>query len=729
MIKRKGNVYKLDTPNTTLLIRVGETAEYLYYGKRLNVPGSDYEPLKSAGEGREPALKLVSSFGGEDVRRFGVACTFADGSFSARFIFLRAKFTEKPDLSPLPSSYSDSLEKSACQTLALEFLDEASKLKLFVYYTVFEDSDVIAVSSRLFNGGRKEVRVKNLASLQLDVYGGDYSFVAFRGAWANERNKISLPVNGAGIVCNETTSGGSSHHANPFVMLERPGCVYAFNLVYSGNHKETAEADLYPRTRVLVGLNDFLLDKKLEPGESFSSPEAVMAYAPDEDGVSRAMHRFVSRHIVRGRWKERERPIVVNNWEGTYFDFDRERILAIAKKSAEVGAELFVLDDGWFGHRDGDDSSLGDWFDYAEKTGGIASLADEVRRTGLKFGIWVEPEMISENSELYRKHPEFAMRIPGREPLRMRNQLMLNLADPKVQKYVIRAVSAVIAETKASYVKWDYNRRMSDCFGREIPAGEYFLRYTEGLYTVMGKLVEKFPGVLFEGCASGGGRFDLGILCFMPQIWTSDNTDARCRLSIQSGTSYAYPPSAAAAHVSASPNHQTGNLSALETRFNVAAFGVCGYETDLTRLTDAETETVKKQILFYKKYRRLFQYGAMYRLGDAFGGDDIAACGFICVSENKTSAVALGAVKGRTLGAGAPRLAFKGLDEGTMYTVSVRKQDNYVEEKSFVCSGELLMNGTFGLEGIFRDTSFEAHGNSLFTKIFIFEKLKKNKNL
>ena len=717
MIRRKGNIYKLDTPNTTLLITTeGGKAEYLYYGKKLTQSIVDTAFLRVAGDnfiGR--TLPLVSTFGEIDSGQTGVRCSFADGSFAMRFAFVRAKLTEKPDLSPLPSALTD--EKNS-KTLCMEFVDEASKLRLLIYYTVFADCDAIAVSSKLVNGGRKDVFVHNLPSLQLDLRGDGYEMVTFRGGWADERNRCVTPITGGAAIINESRIGSSSHYANPFVEIKKEGTVYAFNLIYSGNHKEVAESNRIPRTRVMVGMNDFMMRKKLAPSEEFVSPEAVMCFGQTEDETTAAMHDFVNNHILRGKWKDKERPILINNWEATYFNFNQEKLLALADEAAALGIELFVLDDGWFGKRDTPDCSLGDWVDYKEKTGGLATLAENVRSRGLKFGIWLEPEMISENSELYRKHPEYAMKIPGRDPLRMRWQLMLNLADPNVQKYVIRAVSAVITETKAAYVKWDYNRYMSDCFSKDFPGGEYFHEYMKGLYTILAKLTEKFPSVLFESCAGGGGRFDLGMLCYMPQTWTSDDTDARCRMHIQSGTSYGYPQSAMSCHVSASPNHQTGNASALETRFNVAMSGAFGYELDATKLTDAERDTIKKQITFYKKHRKLLQFGKMYRLGSAFGGE---TSGFICVNETKTQAIACLTVD-RKWGYHTPVITLKGLDSDTMYELSYRKQDNYSTEPTFVAGGDLLMNGGIALADFYADSSAERSANSLFTRCLVIKK-------
>ncbi|MBQ5927477.1 MAG: alpha-galactosidase [Clostridia bacterium] len=729
MIRRKNNVFKLDTPKTSLILYITDEgeAEYLYYGKRLKEFLNDYEKFVHAQRETKPSgldgTRLYSSFGEIDPRRPAIACSFADNSFTARFRFKKASFTQKPDLAPLPSSYGEKTERFSTQTLCLEFLDEGTKLKLSLYYTVFADSDVIAVTTALYNGGKKEVRVKSLPSLQFELCDTGYSFVTFRGGWGDERNKKTTPLAGVGSISNESVSGLTSHASNPFVMLEKEGGVYAFNLVYSGNHKETAEEDIFGRTRVTIGLNDYMLEKRLAPAETFFTPEAVMTYAQNGDGISENMHAFVSNHIVRGKWKNKERPIVINNWEATYFNFNQDKIFAIAETASSLGVEMFVLDDGWFGKRDADNSSLGDWFDYEEKTGGISALAEGIRQKGLKFGIWVEPEMISENSELYKKHPEFAMKIPGKTPLRMRNQLVLNMADPKVQKYLIRVISAVIADTKASYVKWDYNRRITDCYGAGVFSGEYFLEYMKGFYTVLQKITEKFPNVLFEGCAGGGGRFDLGMLCFTPQIWTSDNTDARMRIKIQSSTSYGYPQSTMSCHVSASPNHQTLHASPIETRFNVAAFGVFGYETDMTKFTDEEKETVKKQIEFYKKWRKILQYGDMYRLGDYEKNKER---GFICVSKDKSKAIAVVCADKQGVGIYNHALKMKGLSEDFVYQVNYRSQTDYAEEESFTAGGDALLCMDLPLNGLTTTCKAEEiTANPVYTRILTFEKRKK----
>ena len=497
-------------------------------------------------------------------------------------------------------------------------------------------------------------------------------------------------------------------------MAENERGVYAFNLVYSGNNKEIFEADNTCITRVLVGINDFMFDWALAPGEEFVAPEAVMCFAPDEDEMSLRMHAFVSEHIVRGKWKKKERPVLVNNWEGTYFDFNEEKLLAIATAAKEIGAELFVLDDGWFGKRDSDNCSLGDWYDNEEKTGGgLAQLAEKIRALGLSFGIWVEPEMISEDSDLYRAHPNYAMKVPGRTPRRWRNQLVLNMADEKVQNYVIRAISDVISRSGADYVKWDFNRNFTDCYGKGIAGGEYFHRYMLGYYRVVSKIVKKFPFVLFEGCAGGGGRFDLGNFCFFPQYWTSDDTDARERVAIQSGSSYGYPQTVMGAHVSACPNHQTGNTNPLHVRFNVACGGVLGYELDPTKFTPAEKEEVKAQIAFYKENRKLLQFGDHYRLSSP------GVEGFMTVSKDKASAIAVVNVMENLPFAPFHTVRFKGLNPSAVYEVSAVGR-----EESFTAGGDILTEGDFPLKDMIDYEEVQKNSGCLLSRMFLFRKTK-----
>ena len=699
MIKKNGHIYRLDTENTSLIIKA-DTAEYLYYGKRLNTAG-DLSVL--SGNHR----RFITCLGKDaDYSEPAVIAVNADGGFVCDFVFSKARILpDKPEIPGLPSSYGEG------KTLELKYTDK-TKLTLYLYYTAFEDGDVIAVSCKLSNGSKRDVRIHRLMSLRMEIGGTGCEISTFNGCWARERSLYTRTI-GAGTFINESRKGASSHESNPFVMLQGNGGVYTFNFIYSGNHKEIFSCDTHFRTTsVLVGMNDYMFDWKLSPGEEFCSPEAVMGFAPDADSASLRMHAFIREHIVRGKWKKRERPVLVNNWEGTYFSFNEEKLLGMARSAAALGAELFVLDDGWFGRRDDDRSSLGDWFDYAEKLGGsLASLADKIRALGLSFGIWVEPEMISEDSELYRTHPNFAMKIPGREPFRQRNQLMLNLADERVQNYVVRTIGDVIARSGASYVKWDFNRTLSDCYGKGIAPGEYYHRYMLGYYSVVSRLMKKFPFVLFEGCAGGGGRFDLGNLCYFPQIWTSDDTDARERIEIQSGTSYGYPQSVMGAHVSASPNHQTGNASPLSARFNVACGGLLGYELDVTKFTEEERTAVSEQISFYKENRKLLQFGDHYRLE----ADNVY--GFITVGKDKNEAIAVVNVLEYRPAMPVPTVRFKGLNPAALYEVGLRGT-----EIRFVLGGDVLMNGDIPLGALLQRMPRES--GSIVSGMFVIRKAR-----
>jgi alpha-galactosidase len=711
MLKIKGNYYILETEHTSILMRnMGGTLEYLYFGEKL----SDFEGVDWNGpetlEKEYFPLSVMTQCGGIDFREPSIRVQFENGSNTTDFRLQKGRIAQVTPIDGMPAAYGES------KCFKFEFLDATSRLKLTLIYTAFADSDVFTVSASLKNGNGKPVFIQNLASLQLEVWGKDFSFTTFDGDWGSERQKHARPI-ALGKCENASFGGVSSHNRNPFVLLGRPNETYGVNLVWSGEHRTTAEADETGRTRLVTGINPVSFDYELDPGETFYTPEAVLAYGKDESEVACRMHRFVSRHIVRGKWKNEPRPILVNNWEGTYFDFNREKILGIARKAAEVGAELFVLDDGWFGHRDDDTSSLGDWYDYSDKTGGIVSLAESIRGMGLKFGIWLEPEMISENSDLYRKHPEYCMKSPRREPTRMRNQLMLNLVDPQVQGFVFRTVSRIIATTKASYVKWDFNRKMTDCFDRNTRGGEYKYRYCLGLYSILNKLVDRFPNVLFESCASGGGRFDLGLLCFMPQVWTSDNTDAKDRLMIQAGTACGYPQSTMGAHVSASPNHQTGNRNSLETRFRIACGGLLGYECDLTSLKEEELTQIKEQIAFYKKHRKTLQYGTYYALGDVFK-DEIG--GFMTVTEDKSEGIAVVAIPNRRTRVFNLRVKFAGLDENATYHVSIRGEKGGLQRVG-TASGELLKKGSFHVDGIFQEADQSQNSNPVYTRMFVFE--------
>ena len=699
MIKKKGNYIWLDTENTSMVLRT-DTAELIYYGQKLRtcVP-----PDAFGGCGRT----LFSVAGREIGGQQSIVLFGADGGMTADFVFSRARILpEQPEAGELPLSYGEG------KTVELKYVDAPTRAALYLYFTVYDGCDVITARTALSNGAKRPLRIRRLMSLQADLPGTGYSIHTFEGDWGRERKECVRTLE-SGTFSVGSVNGASSSQCNPFVYVQNASGVFGFDLVYSGNHLEIFTGNGFGKTRVMTGINDYLFDWTVAPAETFYAPEATLCYAPDADALQERMHTFVNEHIVRGKWKGKERPVLFNNWEGTYFHFNEQKLLAIASRAKEAGADLFVLDDGWFGRRDDDACSLGDWTDNAEKAGGLASLGEKVRALGLEFGIWVEPEMICEDSDLYRAHPQYAMKVPGRTPVRIRNQLMLNLAEERVQNYVIRAIADVISRSGAVYVKWDFNRVMSDCFGKNVAAGEYCHRYVLGYYRVVRRLVKKFPNVLFEGCASGGGRYDLGNFCFFSQYWTSDNTDARSRISIQAGTTQAYPQSTMAAHVSACPNHQTGDSNPINARFNVACGGVLGYELDPTALSDEDFSAIREQIAFYKKYRKLLQWGRQYRLQ----GADVA--GFITVAPDRSQAIAVVNILENRMSVPVPCVSFKGLDPSAVYEVVLRESG-----ESFTAGGDLLMGGVLPLRGVFSFDIRKQNSGSIASGMYLIKKVK-----
>ncbi|MDD3243437.1 MAG: alpha-galactosidase [Eubacteriales bacterium] len=635
MITDKNNFFKLDTNHTTYLFHVLESGhlEHLYYGRKIRCM-DEYRLLQEphaigmaytvAHDQEDTAFCLdtlnfeASGVGKGDFREPLVDVVLPNASFTTDFLYHSHTITDgKPALTGLPASYG---EADDCQTLEITLRDAALQLDLILSYTAFPACDVIARSSRIVNHSCDGIKLRRAMSLQLDLPDKDYTLVTFDGNWGRERRRHDRPLE-YGISVNDSKTGNSSSRHNPFVMLRRENCTESsgdcmgFNLVYSGNHAEIFDVSTYDRVRVLTGINPFAFGWELKPGDSFQTPEALLSFSTEGlNGLSRRFQRFANDHIVRGEWKNRERPVLINNWEATYFDFDEDKLVAIAEAAAPLGVELFVLDDGWFGVRNDDTTSLGDWFVNMDKlTHGLHGVCQRVLSLGMQFGLWVEPEMISEVSELCRKHPDWAVRVPGRTPSLGRNQMILDYSNPAVCDYIVDVLSQVFSSCQLSYVKWDMNRNMSDVYSAHSGEGEFYHRYMLGLYGVMERLTTAFPHILFESCAGGGNRFDLGMLHYMPQNWTSDDTDARERLEIQRGTSYGYPLSAMTCHVSVCPNHQTGRTTPISTRFNVAQFGVLGYELDLTQLSPDHRKAVTEQISFYKEHRKLLQFGDFYR--------------------------------------------------------------------------------------------------------------------
>ena len=638
MIKADGRVFVLNTKNTTYGFHVMETGqlEHLYFGKRIHTeelavlvdrrvyaPGNtityddDHQNLSM-----EDVRLEVSAIGKGDLREPMIEVVCADGSSSLDFVYDSYEVIKgKPEFKTLPSSYDES---GNVETLNITCKDKNHGFTLVLSYSVFEDCDVITRSAKFINTSLEQVKLTRMLSMLLDFDCPQMKITSFHGGWTREMNKsdIVLP---AGKFVNSSFTGTSSNRCNPLFMVSEPesseeaGSVWGFNLLYSGNHYSATEVSPFKKTRVVYGINPQNFAWTLEPEQVFEAPEAVMTYsAAGFRQMSLNMHEFVREHITRGPWKKKERPVLINSWEASYFDFTESSLVKLAKTAKNAGVELFVMDDGWFGDRNDDHRALGDWDIVNKKKlpGGLEGLAKKITDLGLMFGLWVEPEMINVDSELYRKHPDWAIDIPGMEHSEGRFQRILDFCNPEVVDYMIDVMSDVFATPGLSYIKWDMNRNFSDYYSKYLPADkqqEVSHRYVLGFYRLLKTLAEKFPEILMEGCASGGNRFDLGVLCYYPQIWASDNTDAVSRLAIQDGYSYGYPQCTYTAHVSACPNHQTLRMTPLESRFAVASFGVLGYELNLNDMNTEELAAVKAQIDLYKQYRSTLQFGDFYR--------------------------------------------------------------------------------------------------------------------
>ncbi|WP_432663331.1 alpha-galactosidase [Wukongibacter baidiensis] len=528
----------------------------------------------------------------------------------------------KKQLEDLPCSQGD----EEVETLIVNLKDDIFDLRVRLLYSIYYEADIIVRSSLIINDTSETVNLERAYSASIDFDDNDFKLLHLSGSWARERHIMEKDLN-QGFYAIESKRGNSSHQHNPFVAFKRQetteknGEAYGMSLIYSGNFKNSIEVNEYDQMRVGLGINSFGFRWTLKPGMSFQTPEAVLTYSDKGlNGMSHNFHSFIKKYILRGIHKSAERPVLINNWEATYFDFDEEKLLALAEVAKSVGIELFVLDDGWFGKRDAADCSLGDWYVNTHKIpSGLDGLAKKLNEKGLKFGLWVEPEMVSPDSDLYRKHPDWCIHEVGRSRSQCRNQLVLDFSREDVQDYIIQRLTKVFNSANIEYVKWDMNRNITEA-GSALNkiSGEIFHRYILGLYRVLNQLMKNCPKILFESCAGGGGRFDLGMLYYMPQVWTSDNTDAFERIKIQYGTSLAYPPVAMGSHVSDVPNHQVMRMTNLDARYHTAMFGNLGYELDLTKLNSEELIEIEKQIKKYKEVRSILQYGTFDRLISPF---------------------------------------------------------------------------------------------------------------
>ena len=655
----KAKTLTLHTANTTYQMQVDAWGRllHLYYGRRLGddsleglYPPADrgfspdyYETRCQRGlASPDTRPQEYTGFNVGDFRLSALEVTGPDGAPGADFRYTEHRVEPgKYELEGLPAAHD---ENDEAETLIVTLEDPVAGLRLELLYGIFSRQDILTRAVRLTNIGTGNVILDKAASLCLDIPFGRWDLIHFHGRHAMERQMERRPLmNGIQTVASKR--GASSHHHNPFVILcdrqatEDAGDCLGVMLAYSGNHRTDVELDYTGSVRLISGIHDEQFRWTLAPGQCFTTPEVLLTFTHQGlTALSQRYHQFLRRNMCRGPFRDTRRPVLINNWEATYFDFNAEKIVSIAEKASSLGVELLVLDDGWFGKRDNDNSGLGDWQVNEHKLpGGLNPLIQRIHSLGMKFGLWVEPEMVNEDSDLYRTHPDWAFSLPGRSPAMGRNQLVLDLGREEVVDYLTDVFTDLLRRYPIDYIKWDMNRNMSDVYSRALPPerqGESFHRYMLGLYRLLERLTTAFPEVLFEGCAGGGGRFDAGMLAYFPQIWCSDDTDAIERLEIQRGTSFGYPVSAVGSHVSACPNHQTGRTTPLGTRAVVAMAGTFGYELDLNTLTPEESQQVREQIQYFKTHYDLIQYGAYYRLTE--GWEDFTAWQFNAPDHRET---------------------------------------------------------------------------------------------
>ena len=709
----KERVFKLDTPHTSYLIGIVDEEKFLghiYYGAKI----TDYDVRALMRTGEAPFVPSQnnrdrSSFldafpmeypghGVGDYRESAIAVSDKNGNTAVQPLYREHKiYAGKPGLPGLPATFGSEEE---CETLEIVLADEVLDLTVTLYYTAFYDVDVIARSVRVTNHAKEPVYLTKVFSAALDLDAEDYRMLTLHGSWARER-QIEYRQIGYGKQSVGSCRGESSHQEHPFVALvsanagQEQGRVYGFHFVYSGNFLAQVEKNQFDSLRVVMGIHPQDFKWELKQGETFTAPEVVLTYSDAGLGrMTRTLHDLYRKHLIRSPYKDRERPVLINNWEATYFDFDTEKLLAIAGEAKKSGIEMLVMDDGWFGHRNDDSTSLGDWFVNEDKLkGGLKYLVDEVNKIGLKFGIWFEPEMISPESKLYAEHPDWAIAIPGREACRSRNQYVLDLSRPEVVDYCYEAVAGILRSANIEYVKWDMNREHTDLHSNYLPVdrqGELEHRYMLAVYELQERLMKEFPNLLLENCSGGGARFDAGMLYYSPQIWCSDDTDAIERLAIQEGTALIYPLSAMGAHVSDCPNHTVGRVTPFKTRGDVALCGTFGYELDITRIPQEDRDAIPGQIATYHKYNDLVRNGDYYRLA-SYQENTLYDC-YMIVAKDKSEALLtyVQVLKRPNFKSRMVKLA--GLAPDKVYRVIYEDSEADGENQGIELHGDTLMN-------------------------------------
>ena len=720
--KKKNIRFKLDTPASTYMLQTADTDGFLlhvYYGRRLGSFETDdlsrieQHPFLPSGNERERCSFMdcapfeYPTHGLGDYRDDAFSVLNENGHTATSFSYKSHKvYKGKPGIKGLPATFGNEEE---CETLEITGVDAANGLEITLFYTVFENVDAIARHVSIKNTGRyKKIKLTKVLSSCTEFYGDEYDTIFLHGSWARERIIDRKPL-GYGKHYVSSLRGESSHQEHPFIALlskdadEDREDVYGFNFIYSGNFIAQAEKSQFDTVRVMMGINPVDFCWNLKAGEVFEAPEVISVYSHEGiGGMTRTFHDLYRNHLIRSRYRDCERPILINNWEATYFNFDTEKLIAIAKQAAELGIEMLVMDDGWFGHRDDDSSSLGDWVVNEEKLkGGLGHLAEEINRLGMKFGIWMEPEMISPDSDLYRTHPDWAIQLPDRKAAMSRAQYVLDLSRRDVIEYTFGQISRILKSANIAYLKWDMNRQLTDVgsflLDRE-EQGELFHRYCLGVYELQERLVTEFPDLLLENCSGGGARFDPGMLYYSPQIWTSDDQDPVERLKIQQGTALIYPLSTMGAHVCDCPNHSTGRTTPFATRGYVALAGTFGYELDVTRIPEEDRRMIPAQVAMYHKYNKLVRNGDYYRVASYLENREWDC--WEVVSKDKTEAlVTIVNVIGR-VNYKARLIKLKGLDPNKKYTLryfDMNKGDE--EENGMTLYGDALMYAGINMTG------------------------------
>ena len=708
-------IFKLDTRNTTYVIAVVDDEQFLghvYYGKKLKEVHLDgllrihENPFVPSRNNRD-RVSFLDSFPMEypahglgDYRESCINIRTEKGNVGLALSYVSHKITEGKDgLEGLPASFGKAGE---CETLKILCEDKVTGLQVILQYGIFDEADVITRSVKVVNTGKEDLYLTKVYSACLDMDNKDFEAISLHGSWARERQIETVPVS-HGKYSVESIRGESSHQDHPLLALktknadQENGEVYAMHFVYSGNFKAQVQSDQFDQVRMTMGIHPEDFTWKLKEGESFQAPETVLVYSAQGLGqMTRIFHDFYRNHLIRSEYKNQKRPILINNWEATYFDFDTDKLIAIAKQASALGIEMLVMDDGWFGNRCDDNRALGDWFVNEEKLkGGLEYLVDEVNKLGMKFGIWFEPEMISPDSDLYRAHPDYAIAIPGREPSLCRNQYVLDLTRKEVRDYAYECVAKILRSANIEYVKWDMNRQLSDIGSLELPAdqmGELYHRYVLAVYEMQERMMTEFPHLLLENCSGGGARFDPGMLYYSPQIWCSDDTDAIERLKIQEGTALIYPLSTMGAHVSDCPNHTVGRVTPFETRGYVALAGTFGYELDVTKIPESDREQIPAQVAMYHKYNDLVREGDYYRIA-SYAENHYFDCYGVVSKDKKEALYTYVQVLNRP-NYHSRRIYLKGLAAEKYYAI---------EGEDGTWSGEQLMNAGLLVQNPFGD--------------------------